>query len=356
MQSLVRLMLYFRISGMTVFFKNNQPITLVGLFITHLLLWLPSFMEPPLPLYRYEPVFWMEIAQGMTKATFGPIILVLLGFLCSFASVVYFNFLCRKYELLPRSSFVPGFMFSLTSATICTVDTFYPAHLSMLVLLYLTHRIFRWYKSESANREIYETGMIGGSLAFLQADFFILFFFIPVLLATIRVFDIREFILLIVGFFTPIYFIGTLYFLTDFFPTYWEAEGWHFLSRNRPAIPNEEFLLLGLFGLLMLCYLLGILRAALQRNRLILKTRKYYNVIHLLTVSLILVAVSSGPLVSQSMVYLVLPIALYATYFFLDQDLYLPKEIALMVIYLGCLVLRFYHHFFDLNALLKQYV
>lgn len=336
---------------MTVFFRNSQPFTIIGLAFVHFLLWIPNIWEPVVADYSYQPFFWKELLFTLESKTYGPALLAFFGSVCTFLGAVYFNFLCRKFELLNKNTWVPGFMFSLISASIPQLNTFYPVQISLLILLYLIQKVFYLYKAEFANRAIYETGILAGCLSVFQTDFVILFFVLPFFLGILRVIDIRELLLLFVGFFTPIYFIGSLFFLTNYFPFYWQSEGWHLLTQFRPALSNENLLLMSLFAVFVLVYFLGLIRASMQRNRLTLRTRKFYFLIHFLSFILLIVFFISGPIADESALFLTIPLALYGTLFFLDQDLYLPKEITLMSLYMSCLILRFYHHFFDIFSL-----
>jgi hypothetical protein len=195
---------------------------------------------------------------------------------------------------------------------------FHPVHLITLILLRTFDRAFSLYKNEQAVSALFDTGFLAGIAALIYFPAVILFPLLITSLAVLRPFRLKEWIITIIAFFLPYFFLSTYMFWNHSLPEFWNSYMKHFHGIH-PLIISEISLkiivLASYIGLLLILSLMK-LRANFLKN--VIRTRSYQQIFLIFLLFGAAWLVLSGRIEIVHFTFLAIPISVFCSYYFVS--------------------------------------
>lgn len=198
-------------------FKQKNPVNFILLFIFGLLIKLPVFSTPQIPLLKdQDGIFYQAIIRFLNPyslkftALYG-----LLAFLILFLQAVLLNSFMNKQRMLNRQNYLAGLTYLLITSLFPEWNQFSAPLLVNTILLIILNGLFSTYNQPNAKGAVYNNGFALGiaSFIFFPSIAFVIWIFLAMMV--IRPFRMNEWLLCILGITTPAYFYAVYLFLTD---------------------------------------------------------------------------------------------------------------------------------------------
>jgi len=200
--------------------KQYSPFGLVISFIAGMFLWfsvannyqLPSYhfngVQMPVFRYLYDFVFSFRLNWISTALT---LVLIII-------QVFFLSSLDFSYNLSKNRGFATAFIFVILISANPSVTTLLPSHFANIFIILALNRIFDSYKKEVVLYHYFDAALllsIGGIFYFYT---WLLFPFLLLSISLLKAIRLKEFLISITGFITPIvFYIGFYYaFSSDF--------------------------------------------------------------------------------------------------------------------------------------------
>lgn len=318
------------------FFKSPQPAALFVIPFIIIVLWVYRGWDSIPVMDSYSLPVWKFIG-GLFSHLPGWLNFIFLSALIS-AEAIYFNLIINRHEVLYKNSYLPSLIFALLISATPGLLQFHPAHFINLFILIILDRIFTVFKNEKVTSPLFDSAFLTGLAALLYFPALLLF---PVLLIGLRIlrpFNFKEWLIILIGFCLPFFFISVYMFwnrsLIPFWTSYTEL-----FPDTRPEFdvqhtPPLIWLTIAVGTLLLLSLLK--LRANFSKN--IIRTRSYQQIFFML---LLLGSISIGITRHIQIIHfalIALPVSLFISYYYLSAkkrlrlfDLSLWLLIALIV-------------------------
>ncbi|MEW6467873.1 MAG: hypothetical protein AB1458_03065 [Bacteroidota bacterium] len=195
-------------------FRTYRTESLLKLPLWGLFLWAFAFTVSG--LFYYDPVspLYDAIAAYVSRYIW---INRTLAFLLVLASAYLLGYMLNRHQLLPSKSYLPSFFYVLFMSYKPALLEFNKFILLNLIYMLIFDQLFRTYKKESADRNIFNAAFLAGltGLIFLPSSVCILLVFIA--LVILRTPSLREMLVALIAFLVPFIYFLSYYFLTDRF-------------------------------------------------------------------------------------------------------------------------------------------
>ncbi|MGE0090325.1 MAG: DUF6427 family protein [Bacteroidales bacterium] len=297
-------------------FKSNHSFVIIFILIIGTALWGFSLLEPPMlslgaitemPLYTY--IFELLSNNRILFVIISFAIVLTQGFL-----LIGFN---KKHILISNRTFLPAFFYIFITGSIVLTQTFSPVLLGGFFIFYSIDFMFRTYRIDYALNEIYMSGFFIAIASLFWAPFiyFIILLFISLII--MRTFILREWIIALLGFLTPLFFMFVIYYV--FIPEQNSLELLYFIISELTVPENIIHLNISyyvFFSFLILLIIVASIKVIGNYQSKKIKTRKYFEINWwYFFVAILLFAFLKRS--SLEMVYLVaLPVSFLLTEFF----------------------------------------
>jgi hypothetical protein len=296
--------------------KSNHSFVIIIILIIGTALWGYTLFEPPMlssgsitemPLYTF--IFQLLSINRILLFIISFAIVLTQGFL-----LIGFN---KKHILISNRTFLPAFFYIFITGSIVLTHTFSPVLLGGFFIFYAIDFLFRTYRIDYALNEIYMSGFLIAIASFFWAPFVYFLILLFISLIIMRTFIIREWIIALLGFLTPLFFMFVIYYV--FIPEQDSLNLFYFVISEltvpeniiRLEIPYYLF-----FGFLFLLIIVTSIKIIGNYQSKKIKTRKYFEINWwYFFVAILLFAVLKRS--SLDMIYLVaLPVSFLLTEFF----------------------------------------
>ncbi|HLG34638.1 MAG TPA: hypothetical protein VI757_07115, partial [Bacteroidia bacterium] len=261
------------------FFRSSQP-GLIFLIPGFALLWFvpialspaESFIEMPqhaMPVYE-----WLATAIG--KLPF--IVQLIISWVLISAQAIYLNQLIIKYELFPRLNFLPALFFVTLSVLFPEIMKIQPALFVNFILIFVLDKIFRMYKNPEPLREVFDCSFLLAVAMLLQSSSIAFYFFLLLSLVILLPFYWRTWVISLIGFALPFYFISIYFFWIDRLGIFWNLK----LPAAFTFIPvvllkfNTGQLAVSLLVFLIMVFSLRSVAKHFYKN--IIRTRRFFQI------------------------------------------------------------------------------
>ncbi len=296
------------------FFKSRQPLVYGVFALVSLAFWFGGYSgfmvhtNNPMPLYNAL----LKIITPDHK-----FIYFLLGVFLVISQTIHLSFVCNKHEVLYRNSFLPGLFYMLLMLSIPQFISFHPILIVNSILILILNKIFQLYKNEAPLAWDFDTCVLLSimTMFYLPAVIFLLLYAVG--LIVLRPFSWRDWIVGLMGFITPLFFVLVYYFLCDRL-----QEAKHFIhipkiSREfniKNAIPAGYPLTI---LWVVIVFILSVIRLQSNFQKNAAKTRSYQLIILFFVIISLLMIIFTPvePLFRFSI--LCIPLAVIVSYFFL---------------------------------------
>jgi len=293
------------------FFRSSGTQMIIFVPILGVMLWMHSILKTPhvlflfdhspMPLYKFITGFLPATSAVATSITLA--LVILQGYW-----LVRLN---SRFIFINSRNYLPAFLFVLLCASIPDLQRLNPVLLSGFFLLLAIEKVFESYRNNKLAYEYFVAAFYisVGSFFYPYLIFFI--FSLWAALAVLKPFNWREWIFTIIGFFVPLFFAFSFYYLVysdplrlynDFKASF--STGFLFSDYHTPGI--------AFFGFMVLMVLLA--SQYMIRNYAVMKIlpRKAFTIIFWLFANTVAVYL----LVSQASVEMIFLAAIPLTYLF----------------------------------------
>jgi len=192
--------------------KSNQSILIIIILFFGTALWGFTLWNP-LPISfrpEQEMPFYTFISQILSKNRY------LFAF-TSFAIAIAQGFLLigfnKKFILISNRTFLPAFFYIFITGSLVLTQNLSPEVIGGFFLFFAIDFIFRTYRVEYALNEIYLSGFFIALAGFFWVPFLYFLVLLFISLIILRTFSLREWIVALLGFLTPLFFLFVIYFV-----------------------------------------------------------------------------------------------------------------------------------------------
>lgn len=202
---------------MTGTFKANNPYNTFLLLVYGILLKLPMFLHPVIPVPRITDGFLFRFLL-LKLSTFGaqfPAVYPIISFLLLYTQAVTFNQLANSQRLMQKPNYLVGMAYLLITSL------FKEWNVLSAPLIINTLLVWVWVRMSSLNNNqkpaatLFNIGIIIGITTFFYFPSIAFVALIIFGLIVTRPFHLQEWLLALIGIFTPYYFLMAWVFLTD---------------------------------------------------------------------------------------------------------------------------------------------
>jgi hypothetical protein len=223
-------------------FRNNNPLNVLLLLIYALLLRLGIFINH----HDISLEIWVNplsklLATMLSKVhLLNSITFSILSVLTITLSALYFNSILTKYKLNTKGVYLPALFFILIGSFINEFCFFTPALCALPFLIGACAKVFLLYKLEKASSVMFDSGLLISVASLFYFPYFVFVLFILIGFIVIRPFNIREYIIGILGVFIPLLFTATVYYwnhsLVEFYNSVFKVYAINALIINQTTI------------------------------------------------------------------------------------------------------------------------
>jgi hypothetical protein len=297
------------------FFKSPQPAIMIILPFIILVLWIKSAgqvaanLPPGLPL-------WDTIASLI--ASIPAWLSFILLYLLISAEAVYLNLMLNRHEVIYKNTFIPALIFCLFISITPMFMQFHPVHIVMLLLIRVFDRLFTLFKNEQPVSALFDIGFLSGIIAllFLPGIFVLLLIFIS--LAVMRPFKFKEWMITIIGFILPFFFISTVMFWNHALPAFWADYFGHFRNIHSTLLIKLNTPLKVGFTFIGILLLLSLLKLRSNYRKNVIRMRIFQQIFILFLI------LSAGSLFIlknifiRDFLFLLIPVCVFCGYYFVS--------------------------------------
>jgi len=315
--------------------RRRSPIYLILIPIIALLLWLNAFMNPvslaaystQMPLYQF--ILCLLNCNPLYLNILSYLIILLISY-----SLIQIN---EHFIFIKQRTNLPSALFILIAACGTLANGLHPALISALLLLFSLNQVFKIYHGTQSVASAFDVGLLIGlaSLFYLPTSlFFVWFIWALIILGSFR---LREFLGGVIGFITPVFFIGCWYFWNGNLNSLIESVQAIYGYREAFPSPSVSQILFWIF--LALLSLISIFFTIWGFEEKRVRSRKYLIII----VALFITSIASGILFPSSILaqafIAAVPLSYILSYFFVMNRNTKITEILFALFVLGCLIL-----------------
>lgn len=292
-------------------FKNNYFLQLTILSIIPIILWMPAFISPPQPVSTaYDtPVYGLIFDTFSNLKTLSTI----LAFILVLIQGLLINNIFSSNHLSPTTTFFPAFIYVILLSSNYSLMTISPLLILNTFNILAIYCIFRSFDRPEGLDEIFCSSLFI-SLSFLTyKPSILLILWIWLSLLNYRFYKWRYWTISLLGFLTPIIFVGTYYYIADRLVMESQAliNGINFIPNFHVDVQPINivfYIIIGILGIISLIYLLS---SKAENN---INYRKKTNVIIIFTLTALLPGLYG--IGQDYLIYLLAPVLAYILFHF----------------------------------------
>jgi hypothetical protein len=258
-------------------FRQKTPANVIILLVFGLLLKLPMFLNPHLPVVQPKDgiLFHAIVNYLLPAAKSWPGFFPAITYLLLFVQAITLSRIMNDHRMISHSNYLSGMAYLLITSFFPEWNYFTAPLLINTVLIWILGWLFRSYNQPSAKALIFNMGLAIGicSFIFFPTVAFILWIFMALMI--MRPFRIDEWLLCLLGATVPYYFYGIYLFFTD----QWSFQKLvPYLIFKPPALRQSIWLAAGSL-LLMIPFLTGGYFVQDNLRRMLIQVRKNWSIL-----------------------------------------------------------------------------
>ena len=314
------------------FFKSPQPVALFFIPALILIFWIQSASSMSPLIEPSGMILWNFIATIFSHFP-NWINFIFEVVLVSF-SAIYLNIICNKHEVLYKNSYLPALVYALFISAHPAFISFHPIHFVNLILLRVLDKSFSLIKSGNITSAIFDSSFLAGLAALIYFPAVIIIPIMIISITIIRPFNIREWLILIIGFLLPFFFISVWMFWTNnlmfFLKNY--SDRFKEVQPHLSVVSNPKLLLLiCIFGLWLA---IGLLKLRINYFKNVIRTRIVQQILFLFLLFISISFLLQREITIIHFSFLVIPVSVFCAYYLLATK----KRIWLVEIFLWILI------------------
>jgi Family of unknown function (DUF6427) len=256
-------------------FKQKNPGNALLLLVYALVLKFPVFMHPVLPVLHKEDNYLYRVIFNALDSFFhnSPIIFSIFTFLLIFTQATLFNRICNYQKILPKPNFLPGMSYILVTSLLPDWNHFSAPLLINSLLIWIWYKMIALYNNNRPDPAIFNIGVLTGvvTLLYVPALFFLLLVFFSLLI--MRPFRIREWLMGLLGFTFPYYFLFIILYISN----HWNWKNIvPSITITLPGMPHSIWFSLGII-LLVVPFMIGGYFVQGNLNKMLIQVRKSWS-------------------------------------------------------------------------------
>ena len=258
-------------------FKQKTPVNILLLLVFGVLLKLPMFLHPHIPVVRVsDGVFFQKLLLFLVPtARSTPAVYPVLAFALLFLQAIMLNRFINTQRMMSKPTYFAGMAYLLITSLLPEWNYFSATLIVNTILLFVLSRLFSIYNQPNAKGSIFNIGLALGVAAFVFFPSITFIIWILLALAVMRPFRLNEWILCLVGITTPFYFYGIYLFITD----QWSwGHLWPYFSVAMPLIKQSAWLAGSAF-LLIVPFLAGGYYVQENLRKMLIQVRKGWSLL-----------------------------------------------------------------------------
>lgn len=198
---------------MVSFFKDKSPTAIIGLIVvsigTRAIFWNqpPTVITTPNDGIIYYILSKFSVLPGVAIAFFYHFIVLV--------QALRLNYALNDIRMLPKAAFTTALAYVLLTALVPSWNNLTSALVTNSMIIWLIYRLIRLYNTPNPKTVVYNIGLITGATILLYYPALPLVIVAFFALATLRPFRANEWIILLIGIITPLYFLAGWLYLND---------------------------------------------------------------------------------------------------------------------------------------------
>jgi hypothetical protein len=272
-------------------FKQKNPGNALLLLVYALVLKFSIFLHPVLPALHPEDNYLYRLILNALDSVFHktPILYAILTFLILFTQATLFNRICNHHKLLPKANFLPGMSYILVTSLLQDWNHFSAPLLINSIMIWIWYRMIDLYNSQKPGSLIFNIGVWTGVISLLYIPAMAFLLMVLFALITMRPFRIREWLVGLLGFTCPYYFLFLVLYLTG----HWSLK--EMLPRivfTFPGVPNSIWITVGI-ALLIIPFMIGGYFVQKNLGKVLIQIRKSWSLLLLfLMVAVVIILIN----------------------------------------------------------------
>lgn len=264
---------------MTGTFKANNPYNTFLLLIYGLLLKLPMFLHPTIPVPQQTDGFLFKAIITQLTLTVGnsfPVIFPLITFLLLYTQAVTFNKLVNDEKLMQKPNYLTAMSYLLITSLFKEWNVLSSALIVNTLLIWVWGNMSAMYNTKQAKATLFNIGLAIGVATFFYFPSIAFSLLIIAGLTVTRPFKLAEWLIALLGIITPYYFLLAYVFLND------KLKGYKFpgFSIGLPHFTESRWALAACI-IILASALMGLFYIQLNFRRQLVQSRKSWNLVFL---------------------------------------------------------------------------
>ena len=291
-------------------FKTNQVIANVFILLLSILLWVPGYfvsVKINLPYYSLFNFFGDWLLKMPSIQVF--ITSVLIGL-----QAVFLNYIINEEKLIKGNTHLVGLFFVVLNAAASLFLSFNPIVVVNFFVLGVLFFFFKLYTLTNAKSFLFNAGLLIGLGSLIFSPLLVLFPLLWIALSYLRTPNIKDYFISLFGALLPfIYFVSYLYLTDQLFKVSYVDWIFNDTVFETTSFSQTHFYYL---GVLMVLLVFAVASLFLNLFREVVKTRKLYIIIFLLTIFLLSTILFNTSNILALYVLLSIPFAVLLANFF----------------------------------------
>jgi hypothetical protein len=297
-------------------FKQKNPGNALLLLVYALVLKFSMFLHPVAPLAAQGDNYLYRFILNSLNSVFGnlPFFYQLISFILLFTQATLFNRICNYQKLLPKPNYIPGMSYILITSMVPDWNHFSAPLLINSVMIWVCYRLVGLYNNERASSSIFNIGILMGivTLLYIPAIAFLLLLFFALLV--MRPFRLREWLMGILGFTFPYYFLFIILFISN----KWDWKS--ILPKivfNLPSLPHSVWITAGI-SLVVIPFMIGGYFVQGNLNKMLIQVRKIWALLLMFLITAIIIILINRVNSYENWIVAMVPFAAFhsAAYFY----------------------------------------
>ena len=231
------------------------------------------------------------IVKFLESFTTNPLFFSFLAFLLLFKQAILLNRIGNSIRLLPKSNFLIGMSYILITSLVHEWNLFSAPLLVNSILIWIWYRLSSVYNHPRPKTAIFNVGMLVGLLPLIYSPAVVFLLFLMFALILTRPVRITEWLVGLLGFTTPYYFLFVVLFLAN----QWS---WHKvipeISFHLPKLPASLWITGGI-SFMVIPFLIGAWYVQTNLGKMLIQMRKSWSLLlMLLIVSILIILLNPG--------------------------------------------------------------
>lgn len=288
--------------------RNNNPFTVIILFIYTLVVNLQVLFHPQVPVVP-EGDFLFHIITGFLKVVMfnSPFGFTMLSVVMVALQGIYLNAVANRHKLFYKNTYIPAFVYISLCALYAQFGLFSQPLLVNWVLIMVIDAILQLAHTQKPRKLIYNTGFAIGVAALIQFPaiaYMLLFLFA---LSMLRNLNPGEWMVALLGCITPIYFAAGMLFLFDVLN--W-MPGWVNLGFNLPRSLDQPVYFVSVIAGVITLFVMGVYALQMHINKISIFVRRAWTALATALLVSILVALFTNFDIKTAWLVIMPPLAL----------------------------------------------